>query len=72
VANDDDTYRIAMSSTKLAFCTNGTQAGWITATGRVVDGKLVRREVKYRCDGSDEMKPLPDSSYVRDEGMGHL
>jgi len=66
VSNSDGTYRIVMSSPRLGACAGGTQAGIITATGHVVGGKLERRDVMYKCEGSDEMKPLPDSVYTRD------
>ncbi len=72
VHNEDGTYRILMSSTGLAFCKDGSEAGLISATGKVVDGKLVREKVSYTCTISHESKPLPDSTYTRDAGTGIL
>jgi len=68
----DETYRILMSSTKLTFCKEGTEAGMITATGKVVDGKLIREKVQYLCENSKELKPLPDGTYTRDPATGIL
>lgn len=72
VHNEDGSYRILMSSTGLAFCKDGAEAGLISATGKVIDGKLVREQVKYTCAISHESKPLPDSTYTRDPATGIL
>jgi hypothetical protein len=72
VHNEDGTYRILMSSTGLAFCKDGAEAGLISAVGKVVDGKLVREKVQYVCAISHESKPLPDSTYTRDPATGIL
>jgi hypothetical protein len=72
VENDDETYRIVMSSTGLAMCAGGTQPGLIMASGRVVEGQLVRRNVVARCAGAEDEQPLPDGTYVRDDDTGIL
>ncbi|MBL8906914.1 MAG: hypothetical protein JNM20_09580 [Rhizobiales bacterium] len=72
VRNEDGTYRILMSSTGLAFCKDGAEGGLISAVGKVVDGNLVREQVKYTCAISHESKPLPDSTYIRDPATGVL
>ena len=68
----DNTFDIRMSSTEFAKCTGGARAGLLLATGRVVDGRLVRENVTYKCRGEQEAKPFPDGTYVRDNETGML
>lgn len=72
VAIGDDTYRIVMSSTDLAMCSDGTQPGVILATGRVVEDSLVREKVVAKCAGASVEQALPDGVYLRDEDTGVL
>ena len=72
VPNGDGSYGIRMTSSALAMCTPAPTAGWIVATGRLVDGNLVREDVVYGCAGSDEMTPLGDGIYHRNEETGIL
>ena len=68
----DGTFDIRMSSTEFAACAGGTRGGVVLATGRIVDGRLVRENVTYKCQGDGEAKPFPDGTYVRDKETGML
>lgn len=68
----DGTFDIRMSSTEFAACAGGTRGGVVLATGRVVDGRLVRENVTYKCQGDGKAKPFPDGTYVRDKETGIL
>lgn len=68
----DSTFDIRMSSTGFAKCAGGTQGGLLLATGRIVDGRLVRENCTYKCQGAGEAKPFPDGTYVRDKETGML
>ena len=70
--NGDGTYGIRMTSSALGLCTPVPTAGWIVATGRLVDGDLVRENVTYGCVGTDGMTPLEDGTYRRDDETGIL
>jgi hypothetical protein len=72
VRKSDNTFDIRMSSTEFAECTGGARAGVLLATGRIVDDRLVRENVTYKCRGDGEAKPFPDGAYVRDKETGML
>lgn len=72
VRASDNTFDIRMSSTEFAKCTGGARAGLLLATGRIVDGRLVRENVTYKCQGDGEAKPFPDGTYARDTETGML
>jgi hypothetical protein len=71
VPNGDGTFDIRMVSTAISLCDPSDPAGVITATGRLVDGQLVRENVLLRCQGAEEIS-LKDTTYTRDEGTGIL
>jgi hypothetical protein len=62
-----NTFDIRMSSTEFVKCTGSARAGFLVATGRIVDDRLVRENVTYKCRGDGEAKPFPDGTYVREE-----
>jgi len=72
VRKSDNTFDIRMSSTEFSKCTGGARAGLLLATGRIVDGRLVRENVTYKCQGDGEAKPFPEGTYVRDKETGML
>lgn len=72
VPKSDNTFDIRMSSTEFAACTGSARAGLLLATGRIVEGRLVRENVTYKCQGDGEAKPFPDATYVRDKETGML
>ncbi|MCP4384487.1 MAG: hypothetical protein GY798_24260 [Hyphomicrobiales bacterium] len=68
VPKGDGTFVIRLTADRHGLCadTAGSGAGWATATGTVVDGNLVRREVMVMCDGEAEARPMADATYTRD------
>jgi hypothetical protein len=71
VPNGDATFDIRMVSTGISLCDPANPAGVITATGRLVDGQLVRENVLLRCQGAEEVI-LKDTTYTRDADTGIL
>jgi len=71
VPNGDGTFDIRMVSDGISLCDPETPAGIILATGRIVDGQLVRENVRLKCEAADEIA-LDDGVYTRDDGTGIL
>jgi len=70
VRKGNNTFDIRMSTTEFAKCSG--RAGFLLATGHIVDGRLVRKNVTYKCRGDAEAKPFPDGAYARDKETGML
>jgi hypothetical protein len=71
VPNGDGTFDIRMVSDGISLCDAETPAGMIVATGRIVDGQLVRENVRLKCEKADETA-LDDGAYTRDGETGIL
>jgi len=62
----DGAFDIRMVSDGISLCDPEHASGVIVATGRLVDGQLVRENVRLRCEGAEEV-PIADGSYTRDK-----
>ena len=74
VPNGDGTYTLRVIASRMSFCLidDTHRSGVLTATARVINGRLSRQDVEVRCEGSDEVLFIPDSTYEYDARNGIL
>ncbi|MCP4383155.1 MAG: hypothetical protein GY798_17330 [Hyphomicrobiales bacterium] len=74
IPNGDGTFAIRVTAAAISMCADGpgSGAGWVSGTGRIVDGSLVRKDAMLTCDGAGEARPISDWTFTRDEDTGIL
>lgn len=58
----DGTYDIRTTSTGFGLCGDDPSPGFLTATGHVEDGSLIRKNVRFSCIGNDKTGELDDGA----------
>jgi hypothetical protein len=74
VPNGDGTYTMRIRADRYGYCLDeeGHRSAFVTATGRVIDGNLVRQDALAFCEGADEPISIPDFVYDFDARNGIL
>ncbi|WP_196223093.1 hypothetical protein, partial [Roseibium sp. RKSG952] len=70
IPNEDGTYHIRVSSSNVGYCGQANSPGVILATGHPDGDQLVRKEMQYRCVGSNETNAKEGSAYsMKTDGL---